>query len=195
MHLRIRQYGEPILREKGKEVTVFDEKLKALADDMIETMYEAEAAALAAQQIGHAVQLTVIDIIGSAKHLNEKLVTQYDGKEVPLELIMPLIVVNPVLKPIACDDITSQEGCMSFDGIYPPVTRPEKICCVFQDLQGVSHEIQCDGILSRCLQHEYDHLHGVLFIDRVEPRVLMGFQAKLKQMKRQSRDFLKKKLD
>ena len=192
MHLRIRQYGEPILREKGQRFTVFDEKLKALADDMIETMYASDAAALAAQQVGHAVQLTVIDIVMSAKYLKEKLVAEYDGKEVPLDLIMPLVLVNPELKPVVCNEISHQEGCMSFDGIYLQVMRPEKVHCVFQDINGVSHEIKCDGILARCIQHEYDHLHGVLFIDRLEPRVLMGLQTKLKKLKRQARDFLKK---
>lgn len=192
MRLRIRQYGEAILREKGAAVEVFDEKLKSLIEDIVETVQSSGAAGLAAQHVGHALQICVVDVLASAKASGDTLSAEYDGKEVPLDLLMPLVLINPELKPIDCDNVTDKEGSMSFERIHVPVTRPEKVHCVFQDIQGLRHELKCAGILARCIQHEYDQAQGMLFIDRVEPRILAGIQTKLKKLKRKTRDFLKK---
>lgn len=192
MHLRVTLYDEPILRQKGKLVTKFDDELKKLADDMIETMYHIDAAGLAAQQVDQALQLTVIDISYSVKKRNEVITVDLDGKQVPLTVLMPLVLVNPQSLPIISKNVVYEEGCMSFPGgIWIEISRPELVHIKYQDLQGIPHELKCDGILSRCIQHELDHLQGILFIDRADRRDVMQFESKLKQLKRETRDFLK----
>lgn len=193
MHLRIRQYGEPILRQKGALVVNFDDQLQKLTGDMIETMLIEDASGLAAQQVGYALQMCVIDVLDSAKRLGEGLTIVLDGKEMPLNLVTPLTIVNPELISTSSQEVIYEEGCMSFPGgIYLPISRPELVHLKFQDVQGVWHELKCGGILARCILHEYDHLHGILFIDRAQRRDLMRFEAKFKKLKRESRDLLKK---
>lgn len=196
MHLRIRLYDEPILRQKGEKITSFDAELKKLTDDMIETMYAVDAGGLAAQQVGHALQLFVIDILDSAKRLGDELIITLDGKEVPLELAMPFVAINPEIFALSAFDVVYDEGCMSFPGnIFLPISRPDRVCMKYQDLEGNFHEIKCGGIFARCILHEYDHLQGVLFIDRVKKNVLLRYETKLKQLKRATRDFLKAEMD
>lgn len=192
MHLRVTLYDEPILRQKGELVSHFDIELKRLADDMVETMYHIDAAGLAAQQVDKALQLCVIDISDSVKRKGDAVTVEHDGKEVPVTLLMPLVLVNPQLLPVATKNVVYEEGCMSFPGgIWIEISRPEIVHLKYQDLQGVSHELKCDGILARCILHEHDHLQGILFIDRAEKRDVMRFESKLKQLRRETRDFLK----
>lgn len=192
MQLRITLYDEPILRQQGKLVTHFDKELKTLANDMIETMYHTDAAGLAAQQVGKALQLCVIDIAYSANKRDETITVELDGKQVPLAILMPLVLVNPQLLPVISSSVIYEEACMSFPGgIWLEISRPEIVHVKYQDVQGIFHELKCDGILSRCIQHEYDHLHGILFIDRANRRDVLRFESKLKQLKRETRDFLK----
>lgn len=192
MHFRIRLYDEPILRQKGEKITEFDAELKQLADDMIETMYAVDAGGLAAQQVGHALQIFVIDVLDSSKRLGDELKATLDGKEIPLELVMPFVAINPEIFALSSFDVVFDEGCMSFPGnIFLPISRPERVHLKYQDLQGNQHELKCGGIFARCILHEFDHLQGVLFIDRVKKAVLMRFESKLKQLKRATRDFLK----
>lgn len=192
MHLRVTYYDEPILRQQGELVTNFDADLKKLADDMIETMYHIDAAGLAAQQVDKALQLCVIDISYSLKKQNQVVTGNLDGKQVPLSVLMPLVLVNPQLLPISSKNVVYEEACMSFPGgIWLEISRPDVVHIKYQDLQGVPHELICDGILARCIQHEHDHLHGILFIDRAERSDVMRFESKLKKLKRDTRDFLK----
>lgn len=192
MHLRVSLYDEPVLRQKGDLVTEFDANLQKLANDMIETMYDIDASGLAAQQVGHALQLCVIDVFDSAQRLGEATNVTFDGKETPLGLIKPIVIVNPELKTKESKDIIYEEGCMSFPGrIFLPISRPEWVHLKYQDLEGNWHEIETGGIFARCIQHEFDHLQGILFIDRAQKRDLIRIESKLKQLKRATRDFLK----
>lgn len=188
MILRVTYYGEPILKKKGVPVTQFDASLRRLAADMIDTMHEEEGIGLAAQQIGEALQLFVMDLRTDG---NPAFEFTYDGRAVPLDLIMPLVVANPRIEPMP-DDLTAyEEGCLSFPGIRGVIDRPERLTLHFQDLEGVEHVITCDGLFARCIQHEYDHLQGILFTERMDARTLRGLEARLKKLRRQSRDFLK----
>lgn len=188
MQLRVTQFGEPILREKGTMIEQFDEGLAALATDMIETMYAAEGIGLAAQQIGRALQLFVMDLQLRPEDVHFEYT--YDGKQPPLELIMPLTVVNPKVEAFGDED-GYEEGCLSFGDIRGAVKRPLSVNMQFQDVAGNPHTVECDGIFARCILHEYDHLQGVLFIDRMETRVVRNLETQLKKLKRASRDFLK----
>lgn len=192
MNLRISLYGEPILRQKGELVTEFGVELKKLADAMIAIMPSVDAGGLAAQQVGRALQLCVMDIADSAKRLGDPVNIMFDGKETLLSLIMPLVIINPELEPIRSQEVIYEEGCVSFPGqIYLAITRPEWVHLKYQDLQGVRHEIKTGGIFARCILHEFDHLQGILFIDRAEKRDLIRVDSKLRKLKRLTRDFLK----
>lgn len=189
MPLRITQFGEPILREKGATVDTFDDALAVLAAAMIETMYDAQGIGLAAQQIGRALQLFVIDLQLDQEDVHFEYT--YDGKHPPLELIMPLTVVNPKVQIIGDDADLYEEGCLSFGDIRGAVKRPLTVKMQFQDVAGNPHTVECGGIFARCILHEYDHLQGVLFIDRMENKIVRGLESKLKKLKRSTRDFLK----
>lgn len=188
MLLRVTQFGEPILRKKGDTIEVFDDALVTLAEDMLETMYEEEGIGIAAQQVGHAKQLFVMDLqLGDrAADFEYKL----DGKTLPLDLIMPLAVVNPQIEAFE-QELPYEEGCLSFPDIRGEVRRPSWVRMKYQDLAGDSHTVECNGIFARCILHEYDHLQGMLYVDRMEPHVLKSIEGKLKKLKRQTRDFLK----
>lgn len=192
MILRITQYGEPILRKVGEPITEFDEALAELAEDMVDTMYEEEGIGLAAQQVDRALQICVIDV-RPPEGVEVPFNYNYDGKQPPLDLIMPMAIVNPKVTIIDNTEDVYEEGCLSFPGVNGKVDRPIGVRCEFQDTEGNSHVIEADGLLGRCILHEVDHLNGKLFIDLMQKRDLKKNETKIKKLKRESRDFLKGK--
>lgn len=187
MVLPIVHYNSPILRKKGTKVATFDAALKKLAADMVDTMHEANGIGLAAQQIGQAIQLCVVDL----RETEAEFDWVYDGAHPPLELFMPLTLVNPELAIVPEPTTSYEEGCLSFPEIRGDVIRPDEITVKFQDAAGVAHTLRCNGLLARCVQHEADHLNGVLFIDRMEKDVLEVIDPELKALKKQTRDAAK----
>ncbi len=190
MILRVTQYGEPILRKTGAPITEFDESLAELANDMVETMYDEEGIGLAAQQVDRALQICVIDV-RPPEGVEVPFEYSYDGKKPPLDLIMPMAIVNPKVTIIDDTEDVYEEGCLSFPGVNGRVDRPIGVRCEFQDTEGNPHVIEADGLLGRCILHEVDHLNGKLFIDLMQKRDLKKNEAKIKKLKRASRDFLK----
>ena len=188
MPLKIVQFNEPILRKKGAKITAFNAAFAQLANDMIETMHAAEGIGLAAQQVGQAVQLCVIDL----RPAEAKFAWEYDGTRPPLELFMPLILVNPRVAVVPEPTTVYEEGCLSFPKIHGDVVRPDEITVKFHDPAGHPHGLRCNGLLARCVQHEVDHLNGILFIDRMEKDVLAGIEPELKALKKQTREAAKK---
>lgn len=178
MPLEIVNYNDQILRKKGAPVEKFDTALRQLAADMVGTMHAASGIGLAAQQVGLALQFAVVDL-RAAKFDGDWLL---DGNKPPLELIMPLAIANPVVKILEGDDYIYEEGCLSFPEIRGDVTRPDVIQLDYQDLDGVKHTLVCNDLLARCIQHEVDHLNGVLFIDRMEKKVRRPLDKALKQL-------------
>jgi len=144
----IRLYGDPVLREKAARVGPLDEEVQHLIDDLIETMYEADGIGLAASQVGVPLRLFVYDI-------------RDDDIEAG-------VLVNPEIVE-RTGTVRDEEGCLSLPGLTEVVERAESIVIRGLDADGNEVEIAADGLLSRCLQHECDHLVGVLFIDRVSP--------------------------
>lgn len=140
----IRIDDDPLLRKKSKPVTVFDEKLKVLVDDMVETMHHADGVGLAAPQIGILKQVIVLDL--------------YDD-EGPMALINPRIV-DKKGKQI------EEEGCLSLPGRHGMVERPYEVTVQYEDVTGESYELTGEELLSRILCHEIDHLNGILYIDK-----------------------------
>ena len=188
MVLKIVHFNEPGLRKKGAKVTGFDAALSRLAGDMVETMHAAAGIGLAAQQIGQAIQLCVVDL----RPAEAEFAWEYDGARPPLELFMPLALVNPEVAAVPKPTTVYEEGCLSFPQIRGDVVRPDEITVKFQDTSGHHHVLRCTGLLSRCVQHEVDHLNGVLYIDRMEKDVLAAIDPELKALKKATREAAKK---
>jgi peptide deformylase len=189
MALRIVHYNEAVLRAKGEKVSTFDAPLERLAQEMIETMHEAGGIGLAAQQIGRPLQLCVVDLRESDAEFSWEL----DGARPPMDLFMPLVLANPQISVMPKTDETGyEEGCLSFPNIRGDITRPDAITVKFQDERGVPHVLQCDGLFSRCIQHEVDHLNGVLFIDRMAKKIRAAVDEQVKALAKETKASAKK---
>src|SRR5688572_29385789 len=163
MVLHVVKYGDPVLRRKGARIEKITPEVKALIADMFETMKAARGVGLAAQQVGHALQLCVIDI----REVTERPSTlKLDGKESDPNAFMPLALVNPTFTTHG-EPVEGPEGCLSFPEIYADIARPPEIEVTAQNEKGETVKFHCGGLLARAIQHEYDHLQGILFIDRM----------------------------
>jgi len=178
------KYGDPVLRTKGKRLEAFDDEIRALAADMLETMYEANGVGLAAQQVGRALQLTVIDVSDAENRPSRMWLA---GEEVDPKEHMPLILINPELQP--GDEVEiGTEGCLSFPEITAEITRALKVKVNAQDLNGNRLEFEAAGLLGRAVQHENDHLNGILFIDRMSSAAKAALAGKLKRLAAESKE-------
>jgi len=167
MILPIVRYGHPALRQKGRRIDTITPDIRRLAEDMIETMRDAHGVGLAAQQIGQAIQLCVIEITPEFHKERPSRKWIADKETDPLEG-MPLVVLNPILTFTKKKE-TGVEGCLSFPGISADISRAWRVGVTYQDLEGKTHAFDAAGLLGRALQHEVDHLNGVLFTDRMTP--------------------------
>ena len=187
MPLPIVHYNTPVLRKKGAKITQFDAALRKLAADMVETMHAANGIGLAAQQIGQPIQLCVVDLREAEIDFDWEL----DGAKPPLELFMPMVIINPDVTAEPGPEDSYEEGCLSFPEIRGDVVRPDEISVNYQDEHGTAHTLRCNGLFARCIQHEADHLNGVLFIDRMDKKVLAVIDPELKALKKRTRDAAK----
>ncbi len=183
MVLEIVKYGNPVLRAKGLEISDGDERARKLADDMLETMRAANGVGLAAQQIGVPIQLAVIDVSGVEDRPSEMLV---DGKSVIIGAFMPMILVNPVIE-LGKETEEGVEGCLSFPELNGDIVRAASVKVKAKKLDGSPLEFEARGLLSRAVQHEVDHLNGILFIDRMNSAVRTSLAGKLKRLQKQAR--------
>ena len=165
MILEIVQYGHPALRAKGRRVENIDAKIHKLAEDMLETMVDADGVGLAAQQIGMPIQMCVVDVTGADRPSELRI----GGKRVDVEACMPLVLLNPDIEPFGREK-SGVEGCLSFPGLRGDIVRPLSVRVKARSLANELIEFEADGLLSRAIQHEHDHLHGILFIDRMAKR-------------------------
>ncbi|NRP71889.1 Peptide deformylase [Ensifer psoraleae] len=140
---------DPVLRQVSKPVETVDDDIRRLADDMLETMYDAPGIGLAAIQIGVPKRLLVLDV---SKEDEEK---------------SPLVFINPKIVRSSDERSVYEEGCLSIPDYYAEVERPAAITVEYLDRQGKEKTVEADGLLATCLQHEIDHLNGVLFIDHI----------------------------
>ena len=183
MTLSVTQYGESILHQKGKQVTEFSSKLSSLYHDMLEAMYAEEGIGLAAQQVGIALQFCVVDVPSIPDY---PITCILDDKTLSHQLLMPMALANPKIEVLPCDEYYYEEGCLSFPEIKGEVARPEVIVVRYQDIEGNSHTLQCDGLLGRCIQHEVDHLNGILFIDRMEKEIYAEIKQEVQALKKRT---------
>jgi peptide deformylase len=182
--LSIVKYGNPILRKKGEKITVFDAELKAFAKAMHTAMLTDGGVGLAGQQVGKALQICVIEMSKLADSVSFHY--ELDGKTPPLNLIMPLVLINPVVKLDRGETCFFDEGCLSFPGIRADIERPSTLTVRYQDVDGAQHILTCDGYLARAVEHEIDHLNGILFIDRMSKSDLKHNWAELEAIKNSS---------
>lgn len=190
MILPVTYYGNPVLRAKGERVEVFDAALETLAADMVETMRDENGIGLAAPQVGLAKQFFVIDLRPPKGEVQDfDLIL--DGKPIPADLAMPMAFANAEITLLEGEDYICREGCLSFPGIRGEVVRREHVLVKFQDVHGNPHEMECTGLLARCVQHENDHCQGVVFVDRMTLRDRLRNTAKLKSLKRDTQAELK----
>ena len=188
MTLRITQYGESILHEKGKVVSDFSEELANLYEEMIKAMRNAEGIGLAAQQIGKALRFCVVEV---PSHPDYPITCILDGKPLSPALLMPMPLANPKIEFLRREEFYYEEGCLSLPEIKGDVARPELIRVEYQDLDGIPHVLECDGLLARCIQHEVDHLDGILFIDRMEKNHFAEIKNEVRALHKKTQACLK----
>ena len=190
MLLNLSMYGDPVLHKKGDLIKEFSSKLNELYQDMLETMYKEDGIGLAAQQVGKAIQFCVVDV---PTHPEYPIMANMDGKDLSPQLLMPMCLANPQIEFLSDEEYYYEEGCLSFPNIKGDVARPEIILVNYQDLDGNSHSLKCDGLLARCIQHEVDHLNGILFTERMDKDVFAKIKAEVKELRKNTQSTLKKK--
>ena len=183
MILQILEYGDPILRAKGKPIENIDDRIRELAANMIETMHAANGVGLAAQQIGEALQLTVLDV---SLVEDRPSTLKLDGKEVDPKTSMPLVLINPEIEMRGMPEV-GVEGCLSFPEITGDIERSKSVIVRAQTLEGGTIEIEASGFLARAIQHEGDHLNGILFIDRMNSAAKAALSSRLKRLQKETR--------
>jgi len=178
MILEIVKYGHPVLRQRGARIEKVTLDIKKLIAEMFETMHANHGVGLAAQQVGQALQLTVIDV-REVKDRPSWL--ERDGQPAEVNDFMPLVLINPELKADG-DPVAGGEGCLSFPEIYAEITRPETLSVKALDKKGKPIEFRCGGLLARVIQHEADHLNGILFIDRMTRKTKEELRPQLDEL-------------
>ncbi len=166
----IRIYGDPVLRKMAEKVTDFDNNLHEFADRMIQVMYEKNGIGLAGPQVGISHKIVTIDLSF--------------GEEV--DNILTLINLEILNKE---GEVTFEEGCLSVPGIYEELMRSEKIFARYQDIDGEVQEIEADAMLARVIQHEVDHLEGILFVDRLSTVKRNLLAKKLRSITKDSENY------
>ena len=184
MKLEIRKYGDPVLREKAKLVDKVDDRIRELAENMVDTVRgDNGGVGLAAQQVGETVALCVVDVPA-----------EYDADENGVRfnpgVRMPLVLLNPEILDASKATEVRDEGCLSFPGIYAPVRRPVEINLQFMDLNGKPQNLRLKQFVARVVQHEMDHLHGILLVDRMASLKRIALAGQLKRLRKETREEL-----
>ena len=189
MVLEIVNYGSPVLRQKGVRIENITPEIKKLIADMLETMEANHGVGLAAQQIGVAKQLAVIDVRGATDRPSR---LERDGKPAEVAEFMPLVLINPEVTPVG-EAVKGSEGCLSFPEIYAEISRPESVDVKALDTKGKLQAFRCGGLLARAVQHETDHLNGLLFIDRMDKKTKAELQPELDDLQATTKKEIGKK--
>ena len=178
MILEIIKYGHPVLRQKGAAIEKITPEIKKLIAEMFETMQASHGIGLAAQQVGRALQLTVIDV----REVKDRPSTlELKGQPAEVAEFMPLVLINPEVTPVG-EPAAGGEGCLSFPEMFAEISRPESVDVKALDERGKVIEFRAGGLLARAVQHETDHLNGILFIDRMERKTKEEFRDELEAL-------------
>jgi peptide deformylase len=152
----VHHLGDRVLRQPAKRVATIDQDVREIVCKMLQTMYSQDGIGLAAPQVGINKQIIVIDC-------------EPDNPDAK-----PWVLINPEIKKFGATLCQDQEGCLSIPGVYMDVMRPETVEVTFKDENGRLQRFQADGLLSRAIQHEIDHLNGVLFVDRIDNQLVLN---------------------
>jgi len=182
MRLPIFQYGAAILRAKGKRIDQIDDRICELAANMLETMQAVNGVGLAAQQVGEAIQLTVLDV--SPVEDRPSTMT-FNGEHVDPKAKMPLVLINPQIT-LGAETEVGIEGCLSFPDITGDIERAESVIVHAETLKNEKIEIEATGLLARAIQHEIDHLNGILFVDRMNSATKVSLASRLKRLQKET---------
>lgn len=168
MQREIKYYPDPVLERRAEEIDAITPEIRALADDMAETMYENDGIGLAAPQVGESIRLVVMDLTG------------------PQERADLRVFVNPVIVDRSEDKVESEEGCLSVLNYRAKVMRSAEVTVKAKDLDGNDVTLEADDLMAICLQHEIDHLEGTLFIDRISRLKRSLYDKKVKKWLRRT---------
>ncbi len=178
MILPVVKYGHPRLRQKGARIETVTADIRRLIADMFETMNASKGIGLAAQQVGQALQLTVLDL----RVVTERPSTlEQNGQPADVNDFMPLVLINPEVQAVG-EPVAGPEGCLSFPEIYAEISRPETVDVKALNEKGQPIEFRCGGLLARAVQHETDHLNGILFIDRMDRKTKAELRDELDEL-------------
>src|SRR6266404_2709833 len=180
-------YGTPVLRQKGARIETVTPTIKKLVGDLLETMYAYKGIGLAAQQVGVPIQLTVIDVRGVTDRPSS---LEVKGEPAEVATLMPLVLINPEISP-AGQPVAGPEGCLSFPEIFAEITRPDVVDVKALNQEGKQIEFRCGGLLARAVQHETDHLKGILFIDRMEKEAKEELRTELEALQAATKSVIK----
>ncbi len=183
MSLAICNYGNPILRKKAEEVKEIDGQIHELAKEMLETMYEERGVGLAAEQVGRTERMFVIDIPPDSDIGD-------DGQRENPEVAMPMVLINPKITGHSEEIQIGPEGCLSFPEIFANVERWYEVDAEYMDLAGHIQKVHAKGLLARAIQHELDHLDGILLVDRMSPVKKVALSGKLKRLVKETKQTL-----
>ena len=175
------------MRKKGARIENITPEILTLVQDMFETMEANHGVGLAAQQVGHALQLTVIDVTGIT---DRPSTLELHGQPTDVSALMPLVLINPEVTP-AGEIAKGGEGCLSFPEIYADIERPGIVDVKALNQKGQLIEFRCGGLLARAVQHETDHLNGLLFIDRMDKQTKADLKPELDDLQVQTKAELK----
>lgn len=156
MSMQICYWGNPVLRKQTENITEITDEIKQLVKDMYESMYETNGIGLASPQIGKSLNLFVVSVPNPDDPENEQRDTYFEE-----------VFINATITILKSKKITLEEGCLSIPGIYEEVERSDEVRIKYTNLEGEEKEFETNGLLSRCIQHESDHLVGKLFVDRL----------------------------
>jgi len=170
-------FGQEILRQKAVLVAEITDEIRQLAHDMLESMYASKGVGLAAEQVGRTERLCVIDVPRDA----EKEACRDENAAIP----MPLVLINPEITAKEGKQ-RNEEGCLSFPEISAPISRADKVTVTYTDLTGKRQTVSARGLLSRAIQHETDHLEGVLLVDKMSPLQKMSVAGLLKRLQKKN---------
>ncbi len=168
------KFGQETLRAKAKPVGEVTDEVKKLAADMLETMYAAYGVGLAAEQVGRTERMCVIDVPADAE--------KKECVEFNTAVAMPLVMIDPEIKELSKATQRGSEGCLSFPEIYAQITRANEVAVEYTGLDGARHTARARGLLARAIQHECDHLDGVLLVDRMSAVQRISVGGKLRRL-------------
>lgn len=186
MVLEVVKFGTPVLRQKGQRIDAITPEIAQLIENMLDTMYAYKGVGLAAQQVGRALQVTTLDVRGT----DRPSTLEVNGQPVDLEEFMPMVLINPQITPVG-EPVCGPEGCLSFPEVYADVVRPDVIDVKAINEDGEPVDFRCSGLLARAIQHETDHLHGILFIDRMEKKIKEEIRPELDAIQAETKAALK----